>query len=94
MRAIQPPLTEKLALRISEFCKAFGMGRSKFYELVARRELQPRKSGKQTLIPLAEAQRWFASLPVVQPRTPPRRRRAGSDGVAPAKQPTPNAPKI
>jgi excisionase family DNA binding protein len=61
--------TEKLALRIPEFCRAFGVGRTKFYELVARRELQPRKSGKQTLIPVAEAERWFNSLPIVEPKT-------------------------
>jgi excisionase family DNA binding protein len=77
MHANQSPPTEKHALRIPEFCKAFGVGRSKFYELVARRELQPRKSGKQTLIPMSEARRWFDSLPTVEPTTPPRRPRRG-----------------
>jgi excisionase family DNA binding protein len=69
--------TEKLALRIPEFCRAFGVGRSKFYELVARRELRPRKSGKQTLISVAEAERWFNSLPTIEPKTPPRRPHRG-----------------
>ena len=64
--------TEKHALRIPEFCRAFGVGRSKFYELAARRELHPRKSGKQTLIPVAEAERWFNGLPAYEPKMPPR----------------------
>jgi predicted DNA-binding transcriptional regulator AlpA len=72
-----PRSTEKLALKIPEFCRAFGVGRSKFYELVARRELQPRKSGKQTLIPMGEAERWFSSLPPLELKTPLRRPRRG-----------------
>jgi predicted DNA-binding transcriptional regulator AlpA len=66
--------SDKRAFRIPEFCRAFGIGRSKFYELVARRELRPRKSGKQTLIPVGEAERWFNSLPILEPETRPRHR--------------------
>jgi hypothetical protein len=47
----------------------FGVGRSKFYELVARRLLRPRKSGRQTLISVAEAERWFNNLPIIEPET-------------------------
>ena len=57
---------EKRAMRIPEFCAAYGVGRSKFYELVARRELKPRKSAKQTLIPISEAERWFSTLPQME----------------------------
>ena len=66
---------EKRAMRIPEFCAAYGVGRSKFYELVALRELKPRKSAKQTLIPVSEAERWFATLPHLEPQTPPRQPR-------------------
>jgi excisionase family DNA binding protein len=71
------PGTHKLAFRIDEFCRAFGVGRSKFYELVARREIKPVKSAKQTLIPVSEAERWLASLPPFDVKTPPRQPRRG-----------------
>jgi excisionase family DNA binding protein len=67
----------KLAFRIDEFCRAFGVGRSKFYELVARHEIRPVKSAKQTLIPVAEAERWLASLPPFDVKTSPRWPRGG-----------------
>jgi excisionase family DNA binding protein len=78
LNQIQPP-NEKRAFRIPEFCRAFGVGRSKFYELVARRQLRPRKSGRQTLISVAEAERWFNSLPIIEPETSYRRRAAPRD---------------
>jgi excisionase family DNA binding protein len=62
------------ALRVREFCRAFGLSRSTFYELVARRELRPRKAGRLTLIPAEEVRRWFNSLPILEPETTPRRR--------------------
>jgi excisionase family DNA binding protein len=62
------------ALRVREFCKAFGLSRTTFYKLVFRRELRPRKAGKLTLIPADEARRWFDSLPIIEPETPPTRR--------------------
>jgi excisionase family DNA binding protein len=86
-RADQPqPPAEKRAMRVDEFCKAYGFCRTKFYALVARRELRAVKSGHHTLISADEAQRWFNSLPPLElgtPREPPRHlrrrpRRAGS----------------
>jgi excisionase family DNA binding protein len=64
------------ALRVREFCSAFGLSRSTFYELVARRELRPRKAGRLTLIPADEVRRWFNSLPIIEPEAPKRRRTA------------------
>jgi excisionase family DNA binding protein len=71
------PSETKRALRVHEFCRAYGIGRTKLYELIQRRELLPRKSGKQTLIPMAEAERWFNSLPHLAPTSPPRPSRRG-----------------
>jgi excisionase family DNA binding protein len=72
--------TKPVALRVKEFCKLYGIGRTKLYELINRRELRPRKSGKQTLIPTTEAERWFESLPIVSPSARPRTSRLRSRG--------------
>lgn len=48
-----------------EFCRAYGIGITKLYELLKARELRARKCGRRTLIARDEAERWFASLPEV-----------------------------
>ena len=48
--------------RVKEFCKAHGLGRTKFYELVATGKIEVIKCGSTSLIPDTEAQRFQASL--------------------------------
>ncbi|MEQ8710234.1 MAG: helix-turn-helix domain-containing protein [Rhodospirillales bacterium] len=42
---------ERLNWRVKEFCLAFGIGRTKFYQLVKNGELRPVKVGRRTLVP-------------------------------------------
>ncbi len=41
--------------RINEFCAVFGIGRTKFYDLVKKGEIRTVKLGSTTLIPSSEA---------------------------------------
>lgn len=56
-------MTEKVAFDISEFCKAFGVGRSFVYEELAAGRLKAKKIGRKNLITKADAEEWLASLP-------------------------------
>lgn len=57
-----PNQSRPLNWRISEFCEAFGMGRTKFYSLVKSGEIRLVKFGRTSLIPDAEARRLQAAL--------------------------------
>lgn len=56
-------VTDQRALRPGEFCKRYGVGRTKLYQLIEDGQIVVRKSGKATLIDLQEAERWYAALP-------------------------------
>jgi hypothetical protein len=56
------------AYTIPSFCAAYGVGRTFVYGEIAAGRLCPVKAGGRTLIGAAEAQRWFASLPVAKPK--------------------------
>jgi excisionase family DNA binding protein len=57
-----PARSRPVNWRVKEFCKAHGLGRTKFYELVAARKIGVIKCGSTSLIPDAEAQRFQAAL--------------------------------
>ena len=46
-----------LAYRVAQFCKAIGLGKTKFYELVAAGKIRTIVIGGRRLIPADEAQR-------------------------------------
>ena len=46
-----------LAYRVAQFCKAIGLGKTKFYELVAAGKIRTVLIGGRRLIPADEAQR-------------------------------------
>ena len=54
-----PP--QKMAISVSEFCSAYSIGRSTFYQLVKSDHIRPLKVGKRTVIAVSEAQRWLDS---------------------------------
>jgi predicted DNA-binding transcriptional regulator AlpA len=58
----------KAAYTVSEFLEAFGLGRTKFYELVNAGQLKARKNGTKTVVLAADAQAWLDSLPAVEPK--------------------------
>jgi len=55
------------AFTIHDFCKLYGLGRSKAYQILNAGQIHARKAGKITLIDKASAERWFQSLPSYQP---------------------------
>jgi excisionase family DNA binding protein len=46
-----------LAYRVAHFCRAIGIGRTKFYELMASGKIRTIVVGGRRLVPAAEAQR-------------------------------------
>jgi excisionase family DNA binding protein len=51
------------AFSIKEFCRAYCVGPSFTYELIADKKLRARKVGKKTLILRRDAEAWAAALP-------------------------------
>jgi excisionase family DNA binding protein len=82
MDSIQPNLTgravPRLALSPDEAAASAGVSRTKIFEAIRDGALTARKSGKATIVELAELQRWIHSLPT-RSRTP--------DALSSAKQP-------
>ena len=48
--------------RVNDFCAEFGIGRTKFYELVNAGEIKIVKLGTRTLIPASAAQAFQEAL--------------------------------
>jgi hypothetical protein len=60
--------TETLgALSIPAFCRVYGVGRSKTYELIGTGALGAKKLGAKTLIDRASAEAWYRGLPGFSP---------------------------
>jgi hypothetical protein len=51
------------ALTIAEFCHVYGIGRTKYKELMNSGELTVRYMGRRALIDVDSAEHWYASLP-------------------------------
>lgn len=62
-RAEQAKTRSTAALTIAEFGAEYGPCRASVYNMIRRGELEARKVGRLTVIPRAEAERWFAALP-------------------------------
>jgi hypothetical protein len=59
-------LAEQRAFDIAEFCRRYGLGRTRAYEEIASGRLRVRKCGRKTLIALDDAEQWLANLPSVR----------------------------
>jgi excisionase family DNA binding protein len=55
-------------LTLPDFSQRFRVSRNTIYRELAAGRLHAVKAGTRTLIPLAEAERWAASLPTYQPK--------------------------
>ena len=53
-------------ISIKGFCDAYGVGRTRTYDLLAACKLQAVKNGQRTMIDMESAERWLASLPRFQ----------------------------
>src|SRR5262245_52197501 len=58
---------QAIALSIPAFCRTYGIGRSKTYELISDGTLDARKFGAKTLIDSASAEAWYTNLPGFSP---------------------------
>lgn len=52
------------ALSINQFCEWASIKRTKYYEIVAAKEITPRKIGGKPVILMSDAETWLNSLPV------------------------------
>jgi excisionase family DNA binding protein len=57
-----------IAVSINEACKWAGIGRSSIYQAIRRGELPIRKSGRRSLVLMADLQRWISELPTSEAR--------------------------
>ncbi|MDB5442320.1 MAG: Excisionase [Phenylobacterium sp.] len=57
------PEAETGALSVDGFCARFGLKRTSTYGELKAGRLNAVKCGRRTLIPVAEAHRWFLALP-------------------------------
>jgi excisionase family DNA binding protein len=69
-----------LLYTIPQCCRMASIGRTKFYELIARGEIPIRKVGKKTLVAAADLRDWVERLPVIETRG--RDRRGAGDEAA------------
>lgn len=53
------------ALSINQFCEWASIQRTKYYELVAAKEITPRRIGGKPVILMKDAQAWLNALPEV-----------------------------
>ena len=51
------------ALSIKQFCKMYNIGTTKFHDLKNNKQIDVRKIGKKTIIPVESAEQWFNNLP-------------------------------
>ena len=58
MQSSSPHFNQRVNWRVDNFCRAHGIGRSKFYEEVKCGEICIIKIGKRTLVPDSEAKAW------------------------------------
>jgi excisionase family DNA binding protein len=56
----------KRAFSIEEFCRRFGVGRTKVYEELRRGRLRARKIGRRTIITEDDAEGWLRRLPLMK----------------------------
>ena len=60
---VTPPVPLRLGHSVTEFCDAFGMGRTLFYKLVKEGRIHVIKAGRRTLVPHRELEEWLTRCP-------------------------------
>lgn len=61
-------MTLKPTYTLKQFLADFGMGKTRFYELVNAGALKARKNGTRTVVLAADAQAYLDSLPAYEPK--------------------------
>jgi excisionase family DNA binding protein len=62
----QPDADQIGALTVEEFCRAYGLGRTHVYAVIATGRLRARKSGTRTLILKKDIRAWEESLNMLE----------------------------
>lgn len=57
---------DQLLLTVAQCCQIAAIGRTKFYELLAKGEIPARKLGKRTLIAASDLRTWVERLPSLE----------------------------
>jgi excisionase family DNA binding protein len=57
-----PPQVARRAYTVNEFCEAHGIGRTTFYDQVAKGLIRVLKVGRKTIVPIAESENWMKRL--------------------------------
>ncbi|MGA8693936.1 MAG: helix-turn-helix domain-containing protein [Xanthobacteraceae bacterium] len=60
---------EKRAFSIAEFCRRYGVGRTKVYEELRQGRLRARKIGRRTIVTKDDADDWLQQLPLIKTPT-------------------------
>jgi excisionase family DNA binding protein len=55
-------MSEPIARTVKDFCRAYGIGKTLAYELIAEGRIVAVRAGRRTLILEASAKEWFSSL--------------------------------
>lgn len=84
-RSAQGTAVEPVALTISAFCQATGVGRSKVYQELKFGRLRGVKVGRRTLILVSELSAWLGGLERYKPQTPDAK--AGPPNQPPLRRP-------
>jgi hypothetical protein len=61
-------MAPKTAYTVNEFLTSFGIGRTKFYELVNAGDIKCRRNGGRTIILATDAIAWVEGLPALEPK--------------------------
>ena len=65
-QALRPTTDLQRAFSIEEFCRRFGIGRTKVYEELGLGRLRARKVGRRTIITEDDAEDWLRRLPLMK----------------------------
>jgi hypothetical protein len=74
-------MATKAVYTVEQFLSEYGLGKTRFYQLVKSGELHVRKQGRRTVVLGIDADRWINSLPVGLAS------RAGNDPLVPFAEP-------
>ncbi len=51
------------AYSVTEFCKKYGLGRTRAYAEIGSGRLKAKKIGRRTVVPADAAEEWLSTLP-------------------------------
>lgn len=74
-------MSEPVARTVQGFCAAYGVGKTRAYELIAAGKIEVRKCGTRTLIDEESARQWYSTLSRPLPMSETRKSAEASEPV-------------